>query len=386
MSSQALPHLTSRDSQLGPGSGSDLLLSIAPIMFGLIWNWFLMGTLMVQVYYYHVTFTKDPKVLKALVYIVFLCDLAQTGIATQTAYYTFVVYYANPQVLNDPSRTIIAQPLFDGIIGALVQGFYAWRIWELGKNLISKIALFIILVTISVVALLQAVSALTAAFLYLTLQPHPINIFIAKVDKCVEIWLASGMTVDTIIALTMSFLVLRARDTTQHQPSVSILTKILVRVVATGVLTAFAAMIGLVVFVRFLKTDLYETPGYILGKLFSNALLVNLNVRSGGVKGGIVDPNTSLTNTDFTNTNRSLTFASSSKVGRPSRFTSSHGSSFTTREPQPRIDDLMAKDVLIAPQSDSLKLQMRGLFPDSRDDIELGNVPREPDPAIPAQV
>jgi len=381
MSSQALPPLTSRDSGLGPGSGTDLLLSIGPVMFGLIWNWFLMGTLMVQVYYYHLTFSKDSRALKALVYIVFLCDLAQTGIATQTAYYTFVVYYANPQVLTDPAKTIIAQPLFDGIIGALVQGFYIWRIWVLGKNLLSRIVLYILLVTITAVALLQAVSAMSAAFLYLTLEPNPINIFIAKVDKCVEIWLASGMTVDTIIALTMSYLVLKARDTTQHQPSLNILTKILIRVVATGVLTAFAAMIGLIVFVRFLKTDLYETPGYILGKLFSNALLVNLNVRSGGIRGGIEELDTSLTNSQPTSTIRSLTFASSSKVGRPSLFTSSHRSGFATREPQPRIDDLMTKDVLIAPQSGSPNPQMRVTFPGSRDDIELGNIPQGPAPA-----
>jgi len=380
MSSQALPHLTSRDSQLGPGSGSDLLLSIAPIMFGLIWNWFLMGTLMVQVYYYHLTFSRDPKILKALVYIVFLCDLAQTGLTTHTAYYTFVEHYTNAGVLNDPARTIIAQPLFDGIIGALVQGFYAWRIWQLGKNHTSKVALFIILGAIIAVASLQTVSAMTFAFSYVTLQQHPIDIFNAKINKCVEIWLASGMTVDTIIAFTMSYLVLKARGTTPCQQSVSILTKILVRIVATGVLTAFCAMIGLIAFVRFLKTDLYETPGYILGKLFSNALLVNLNVRSGGIRGDMVDLNTSLTNSDFTNTNRSLTFASSSKVRRPFHSTSSHGSSFTTREAQPRIDDLAAKDVLIASQSDSLKLQVLGPLPKSRNDIELQNVLQEPPP------
>jgi len=329
-----------RDDYLGPGAGASLLLNIAPIFFGLIFNWFLLGTLMTQVYYYHLSFPKDHRGLKALVYGVFILDLIQTGLSTETSYHTFVQYFANIKVLNDPSRTLVSLPLFDGVIAAVVQAFYAWRIWQLGKALLAKLVLIIIMVVIFLTSALQTIGGMITAFAWVRFQKHPL-ISVPVSNTGYVIWVASGMAADTIIAFAMSYLISKAKDTKFMLHGNTLLNKILIRVVATGVLTAFCAMVNLIFFVRFEKTtDLYETPSYILGKLFSNALLVNLNARSRNEKGRFVDLNTthktegsSTTGT----TSNSITFASPPR--RPGRSATSPTSTF------PPGTDLSSMDV-----------------------------------------
>jgi len=361
--------LVARDGNftLGPGSDADLLLSIAPIMFGLIWNWFLLGTLMVQVYYYYMAFPKDSKILKGLVYSVVILDLLQTALTTHASYFTFVVHYNNPKVLSDPARTIIAQVLFDGVIGTLVQGFYAWRIWQLGVTMVSKMVLIPILVIISLVSLLQCAGSMAGSFLFVKLQPHPIKFF-TSIDTGIMIWLSSGVACDVIIALTMSFLVGKAKEKSRPHSS-NLLTKILVRIVATGVLTAFCAMLDLILFIRSPSTDMYETPAYVLGKLFSNALLVNLNIRAGGVRGHTTDLDVSSnSNALSSGANRSLTYASTSRTGR-----SAYTSNDSYPEYQPRVEVSSTKDMYISPQNDPMKHRLR-FETDTVDEVELRDV------------
>jgi len=71
------------------------------------------------------------------------------------------------------------------------------------------------------------------------------------------------MAVDTIIAIIMSYFIIRAKDDRSFDYDNSLLTKILVRIVATGALTAICSLVGLVLFVRFTDTSLYQTT-YVL--------------------------------------------------------------------------------------------------------------------------
>ncbi|PFH47410.1 hypothetical protein AMATHDRAFT_152074, partial [Amanita thiersii Skay4041] len=65
-----------------------------------IFNWALLGTLVLQVYLYQVSFPKDSLCIKSLVYGVFLLDLAQTACATHWAWHLLLIHWGDSSVFK----------------------------------------------------------------------------------------------------------------------------------------------------------------------------------------------------------------------------------------------------------------------------------------------
>jgi len=238
----------------------------------------LLGTLLCQVYYYHLSFRRDSKWLKGLVYLILIFDLCQTALSTHSAFHTFVLYYGNPQVLQMSAKTVIGLSLFGGLVGGAVQLFYAWRIWTLARWAVHKPSLVVLVVVIVLTTILSTISAITASFLYLNIDSQP-GIYATILFKLYTIWYSASFAVDTIIALAMVFLISNAKTNAPFRRTSNILTQILIRAVATGVINAIINGLGILLLLKYPAFDLSEVPSYLVGKLYSNTLMVALNAR-----------------------------------------------------------------------------------------------------------
>jgi len=272
--------IVSRDETpgLGPGTGRDLLLQLGPIYFALIWNWMLLGTLIVQTYYYHLSFKRDSKWLKGLVYTILVFDLAQAGLSAHTSFYTFVLYYGNPLILQTPNPTILGLPLFGGLVGGAVQLFYAWRIWTLARWAYKSYWLRGYVGVVVCTSLVSTISAITFAFIFLKIQTQA-GLYATVAVRLYATWYAAGFAVDVLIALAMVIIVTNAKTNNSFRKTNDLLTKVLIRIVATGVVNAVANGLGVVFINVWPAYDLSEVPAYIGGKLYSNMMLVSLNSR-----------------------------------------------------------------------------------------------------------
>ncbi|EEB88665.1 hypothetical protein MPER_13371, partial [Moniliophthora perniciosa FA553] len=94
-------------------------------------DWMLMGTLVVQVYSYYQRFAKDRIVIRGLVFVL---DIAQTVFATDNAWFFMVRHWGEVEKFRIIPWSSEMIPFLGSVVAAIVQIFYAWRIWLLSKT------------------------------------------------------------------------------------------------------------------------------------------------------------------------------------------------------------------------------------------------------------
>ncbi|KAI0292845.1 hypothetical protein B0F90DRAFT_198089 [Multifurca ochricompacta] len=104
----------------------------APLLLGVIWNWSLFGALVVQFYVYSYNFPGDKRLIKLLVYSVFLLETLQTALSGADIYYWFVSGFGNMDHLASPYASAFDVPIIGAAVSVAVQFFFAYRIWVLG--------------------------------------------------------------------------------------------------------------------------------------------------------------------------------------------------------------------------------------------------------------
>ncbi|KAI0259521.1 hypothetical protein BC834DRAFT_974232 [Gloeopeniophorella convolvens] len=286
-------------------------VSIAtPMLFGSLLNWAMYGGLVVQVYVYAYNFPNDkrlPKLLGDSQSPLFLGECSPE-IGTEV-YGVFLLETA--QMVLKPIRLPIRYPVIGSLISVIVQGFFVYRIWVLSKKLRP---LCVLICTISVA---QATSATFGG-----IQAVVRGTFVEGHDLVVEayIWLVGTVVADALIAGSLILFLMRRSDcisgnTVQRIVRLTIETNALtasIAIVALALVIAFPVRIQvpgvlyqgdggtnlgfsvpsietgsqhreyLLDFQQFcieLTTTRFPNRTAVLGKLYSNTLLVSLNNR-----------------------------------------------------------------------------------------------------------
>ncbi|KAH9952921.1 hypothetical protein BGW80DRAFT_1193583, partial [Lactifluus volemus] len=118
-------------------------------LLGVLWNWCLYGTLMVQLYVYIYNFPDDTKPLKLLVYGIFLIETLQTALSGADVYYWFVSGYGNLNHLASPYAMSFDIPVIGAVVSLSVQFFFVYRIWVLSGKKSWWLCLIICLVSLN---------------------------------------------------------------------------------------------------------------------------------------------------------------------------------------------------------------------------------------------
>ncbi|KAJ7185129.1 hypothetical protein GGX14DRAFT_383702, partial [Mycena pura] len=102
-------------------------------LIGELFGTYLFGILTTQLYLYHLSFPRDPKYIKCLVYSVFILDLASTVMCVADAYHWFASGFESIAALNDTFLSGFDTPMIGALLAAIVQCFYCYRMWTLNK-------------------------------------------------------------------------------------------------------------------------------------------------------------------------------------------------------------------------------------------------------------
>lgn len=250
-----------------PHAPSGIARVTAPVLFGPMINWALYGVLCVQTYVYSYNFLRDDRrLLKIIVYFVFLLETVQTALTGADVYYWFIIGFGDLEGLKKSRFSPIDVRTMDAFISLIVQGFFCYRIWTLRKRL------WWFCIVIIVLSLAQATGALWGGLKSAALGKY------AVVKPSLYLWLITSAVVDILIAVTMTFLLRQRRDSGNRYLRY-VLPRIVRFTMETNTLTATVAIVSFALYIGFPNDIYYACPTVVIGKLYSNTLLVTLNNR-----------------------------------------------------------------------------------------------------------
>ncbi|KAJ7446935.1 hypothetical protein B0H11DRAFT_1299602 [Mycena galericulata] len=266
--------------------GEEFILFTGPLLVGLIIDWMLQGTLIVQLYLYYIANRKDPILLKVVVYGVFVLDTIQTVFATAETWDMLVVNWGNTGIVAHPFWAGGVLPMMSGLISFCVQSFFAWRIYTL-KQTRFILCISAVIVAVSFVQVVASIIE-SAQFVANTTD-------LARIYPKHYIWLSGTLAADVMITASMVGVLWGVKNSSSHFESTDrMIMRLIVLSIEVGALTTIVAGAELAISKLFPQYFLYEVPAFILGKLSNNSLLVSLNAR-GYVRGNVT---TTLGNTN----------------------------------------------------------------------------------------
>ncbi|KLO15611.1 hypothetical protein SCHPADRAFT_938590 [Schizopora paradoxa] len=253
----------------------DVVTQIGPLFIGTILNYLFTGILIHQLFNYSNNFPDDKLRLKWLVYGVCALDMFQTGLTTQLSWYYCVQNWGNESLsMGSGGFTWTASSLamMAGLIAMIVQLYYAWRIWSLGGRYLKWCS-----VAICLIAIIECLAALIGSIKFdiigiTRISPEIVPYFV--------IWLSGSFSCDVLIAVSMTVIFVRAKTLAGFERTISIINVLILHAVETAAITALCAGVELLLFCITRNKSLAHTaPAFVLGKLYTNCLLANLNSR-----------------------------------------------------------------------------------------------------------
>ncbi|KAF8486816.1 hypothetical protein DFH94DRAFT_2547 [Russula ochroleuca] len=244
----------------------------APQLLGALWNWFLYGALVVQFYVYIYNFPRDNKYIKLLVYGIFFLETVQTVLSGADLYYWFAAGFGNVDQLTSPFFSFLDVSIMGAVVSLCVQFFFVYRISILSEKRSRWLLVCLIICLLSITGALAAFAV--GIFSHISdgfLEGKGLEIFEMT-------WIIANTLSDLLIASSMLYH-LRRIWTNDGNLSSYILVSIVRLTVETNLVTTTASIAALLMVALYPDKNWYLCPTYVLGKLYSNTLLVSLNNR-----------------------------------------------------------------------------------------------------------
>ncbi|KAI9452257.1 hypothetical protein F5148DRAFT_515311 [Russula earlei] len=235
----------------------------APQLLGGVWNWCLYGVLAVQTYVYSYNFSKDSRRVKCLVYGVFFLETLQTALSGADLYYWFASGFGKLDHLASPYLTFFDVPIIGSVVSLTVQFFFVYRIWVLSEKKSWWLCFLIVLCSV-----VSSIGAFTGGTL-----THVRGRFVTgRILKMLALtWLVGNTVSDILIATAM----LTQRKSRVGSFRNHALVSIVRLTIESNIATTTVSVASL------LMVALYPDKNCtsVLGKIYSNTLLVSLNNR-----------------------------------------------------------------------------------------------------------
>jgi hypothetical protein len=256
----------------------DISATTAPQLIGTLINWLFYGVLSVQTYVYYLNFPDDKIGNQIAVYGTFIFETVQTAMTGADMYFWFATGFGNMDHIGNVNITPADIPLLCGIIAGVVQFFFAYRIYTLRR---SYLWISILIVLTSLVQTAGALAVTIRSFKLQEFARFHENLYF---PQSFDVWLIGDTVCDILIAGTMLWIFYVTRKEGNYYSN-RILGRLVRLIVETNTLTAGMALISFICYVTLPNSPLFVCTTVIMGKLYSNTLLVTFNNRIGLRKG-----------------------------------------------------------------------------------------------------
>ncbi|KAL5512692.1 hypothetical protein ACEPAG_2958 [Sanghuangporus baumii] len=240
------------------------------LFLGVVFAMALWGASSVQVYYYFNRYTKDALWMKIMVVVTWALDTTHQGLITHTIYTYLITNYGDAAFLGNIVDTLLFEVIFSSLIVLIVQSFFILRVWKLSHR---NIPIVVVLSGLAIASFI--VSALyTAKGLKLKTFARLTEIF--SLSRAINI---TNVITDISIAACLIFLLQSSR--TGFKRSDSIINRLILFSLNTGLLTSFDAVGSLIGNTVWGDTFIYILFYVNISRLYTNSLMATLNSRKG---------------------------------------------------------------------------------------------------------
>ncbi|KAF8626429.1 hypothetical protein AX15_004883 [Amanita polypyramis BW_CC] len=248
--------------------GVPLHNTMGAMFIGVLVSAVLHGITLVQAYYYFFSYPRDAWYLKSLVMALVLLDAIHLSFVSHMMYHYLISKYYDHTALQRITWSIVMEGLCTWINSALVQAFYALRAWKLSNGNWFLFGIIMVLVI--------AQAACGFAWVGLAIQVKTYEELL-RISPLTITTNAISTFVDIFIAVTLVTLLYRSR--TAFRKSDTIINRLIVFTVNTGMLTSVCSACVLVSLLASPHTLIYAAFYYCVGRLYTNSFIATLNAR-----------------------------------------------------------------------------------------------------------
>ncbi|KAJ7070454.1 hypothetical protein B0H15DRAFT_870523 [Mycena belliarum] len=253
------------------------------ILIGSLLNLLFYGALVVQVYIYSACFHADSRILKCIVYLIFLAMTVCVALNCCDVHRWFATGFGDPSFLAlPPGNAPFYGVVMSATIGTVVRCLFCARIFVI-KRTAWPVALLLALFSVSQCALGVA----SGIHVYVSAPEQWQDRF----NLLFPAWLAGSAIADILAALIMTYLLLSAAV---HSSTRDRINRIVWLIIETNSLSAMVAILAVALFFSVPRTSCFEAAMWNLAGIYANTLLAVLNNRAisprpASVDGGILD-------------------------------------------------------------------------------------------------
>ncbi|KAH9009899.1 hypothetical protein EDB85DRAFT_2127248 [Lactarius pseudohatsudake] len=249
---------------------SDISRTTAPLLLGALFNWFLYGILVVQVYSYHQYFPRDRGYNKILVHAIFIIETAQTLLSGADSSYWFVSGFGNFGRLRRTFLAPVDGPILNLFVSITVRSVFCYRIWCIKKSM------FWWCCVIGALSLVQCIGNLAdgiLGFKHRNIDGPHIHVYF------IYIGMVSSATADVAVTATLTYLLAHPLKRESETSMERAWRRILHFTVETNFISASVSALCLVMFAAAPNDVYWFCPAIVTGKVYSNTLLASFNNR-----------------------------------------------------------------------------------------------------------
>ncbi|KAH7926386.1 hypothetical protein BV22DRAFT_1194460 [Leucogyrophana mollusca] len=242
-------------------------ISLGPMLVGFALNTILYGVMVTQTLVYFSSYKSDGRWIRLFVTLLLLADTTNVVFEFVYLYDTLITHFGDDSRLSEANWVFSTVPAMTGIISALVQLFFAWRVSILTASTW----------TVYLIASLAVAGMLCAIGTAIAINAVPVFTQFHRFQVIVIIWLVSAATDNVLITISL------VRSLREHRTGFAdtdnIIKKIIRLTVHTGLLTAIWTLIDLTAYLA-LTDGLHLIFNFSLSKFYTNSLLSTLISRS----------------------------------------------------------------------------------------------------------
>ncbi|KAJ8080699.1 hypothetical protein PM082_017533 [Marasmius tenuissimus] len=234
---------------------------------GLVVSAVLYGITILQTYLYYRNYPRDPRYLKILVLLVWLWDTLHLALCTTAVYWYLISNFNNVPALKQLTWSMELQTDCNGIVGLLVQCFFAKRVWSMSQN-IFLVSIIVFLATIHF--------ALGIVFTVYSFRFSTVDGF-AKLIWVTSAGIGSAAAADVLIAASLCYYLSKSR--TGFKRTDSLIHTLIIYSLTTGLMTSLIDVVIIISFATMPQNYVWLAFFWIVGRCYVNSFLAALNSR-----------------------------------------------------------------------------------------------------------
>ncbi|KAJ7658256.1 hypothetical protein DFH06DRAFT_1327543 [Mycena polygramma] len=211
--------------------------------------------------------SRDTLIVKAVVCAVIICDTCQQSLLCHAVFRYLVDSLSEPTILPTVVNTLMIELFFSCAISTLVQQFYCWRIYKIGESLLLAAAVSMVSWAACATLLTYAVKAVQLDLLSEVITLKTLSIT------------ANSLSAAADITISVVLVILLQGSKTGFKKSTDLINRLMVFTFNTGLPTSVCALAATICISAFPDTFLYIFFFLLLGRFYTNSILVTLNSR-----------------------------------------------------------------------------------------------------------